>query len=79
MAVGDNHMGKRVSTMVLVVTDERISIYANVHLCARALEIGARTFGSVKFILDNNLDRQAAPKRAEDGLAIQHRNILGSQ
>jgi hypothetical protein len=38
---------------------------------ARALEISARTFGSVKSILDNNLDRQAAPKRAEDG-ALTH-------
>ena len=46
--------------------------------CARALEIGARTFGSVKSILENNLDRQAAPKRAEDAMAIQHRNIRGS-
>ncbi len=46
---------------------------------ARALEIGARTYGSVKSILDNNLDRQAAPKRAEDSLAIQHRNIRGSR
>ena len=46
---------------------------------ARALEIGARTFGSVKSILDNNLDRQAAPKRTEDSLAIQHRNIRGSR
>ncbi len=46
--------------------------------CARALEIGARTFGSVKSILENNLDRQAAPKRAEDSMAIRHRNIRGS-
>jgi transposase len=46
--------------------------------CARALEIGARTFGSVRSILENNLDRQAAPKRAEEGMAIQHRNIRGS-
>jgi transposase len=46
---------------------------------ARALEIGARTYGSIKSILDNNLDRQTAPKRAEDGLAIQHRNIRGSR
>jgi transposase len=46
--------------------------------CARALEIGARTFGSVKSILENNLDRQTAPKRAEDAMAIQHRNIRGS-
>jgi transposase len=44
---------------------------------ARALEIGARTYGSVKSILDNNLDRQTTPKRAEDSLAIQHRNIRG--
>jgi transposase len=46
---------------------------------ARALEIGARTYGSVKSILDNNLDRQAAPKRAEDGRTIQHCNIRGSR
>jgi transposase len=46
---------------------------------ARALEIGARTFGSVKSILENNLDRQAAPKPAADGMTIQHRNIRGSR
>jgi transposase len=46
---------------------------------ARALEIGARTFGSVKPILDNNLDRHAAPQRAADSMAIQHRNIRGSR
>jgi transposase len=45
----------------------------------RALEIGARTFGSVKSILDNNLDRHAAPKRAADGAPIPHRNIRGSR
>ena len=30
----------------------------------RALDIGARTYGSVRSILDNNLDRHAAPQRA---------------
>jgi transposase len=45
--------------------------------CARALEIGARTYGSVRSILDNRLDRQPAAKRAADGPAIQHPNIRG--
>jgi transposase len=43
---------------------------------ARALEIGARTYGSLKSILDNNLDRQAAPTRA-DGVTVLHPNIRG--
>ena len=45
--------------------------------CQRALEIGARSYGSVRSILDNNLDRQAAAKRAADGPAILHANIRG--
>ncbi|HVI90904.1 MAG TPA: IS21 family transposase [Dongiaceae bacterium] len=45
----------------------------------RALDIGARTYGSVKSILDNNLDRQAAPPRASDGKAILHPNIRGAR
>ena len=44
---------------------------------ARALDIGARTYGSVKSILDNNLDRHAAPQRGPDGVTILHRNIRG--
>jgi transposase len=43
----------------------------------RALDIGARTYGSVKSILDNNLDRHAAPHRGPDGVPIHHRNIRG--
>ena len=43
----------------------------------RALDIGARTYGSVKSILDNNLDRHAAPHRGADGVTILHRNIRG--
>ncbi len=35
----------------------------------RAIDIGARTYGSVKSILDNNLDRHPAPKRATDANA----------
>jgi transposase len=45
----------------------------------RALEIGARTYGSVKSILDNNLDRQAAHRRAADGQTILHPNIRGAR
>ncbi len=44
-----------------------------------ALDIGARTYGSVKSILDHNLDRHAAPQRGPDGAAILHRNIRGSR
>jgi transposase len=43
--------------------------------CLRALEIGARTYRSVKSILDNNLDRQAAAK--PEAPAIVHTNIRG--
>ena len=45
----------------------------------RALDIGSRTYGSVKSILDHNLDRHAAPQRGPDGAAILHRNIRGSR
>ena len=43
----------------------------------RAIDIGARTYGSVKSILDNNLDRRPAQKRATDGTPILHPNIRG--
>ena len=43
----------------------------------RAIEIGARTYGSIKSILDNKLDRRPAPKRAADGTPILHPNIRG--
>ena len=43
----------------------------------RALEIGAKTYGSVKSILDNHLDRRPAQKRATDGTPILHSNIRG--
>ena len=43
----------------------------------RACDIGARTYGSVKSILDNNLDRRPAQQRAADGAPILHPNIRG--
>jgi transposase len=43
----------------------------------RAIDIGARTYGSVKSILDNNLDRRPAQKRSTDGAPIRHANIRG--
>jgi transposase len=43
----------------------------------RAIEIGARTYSSVKSILDNKLDQRPAPKRAADGTPILHPNIRG--
>ena len=48
--------------------------------CAR-LEIGARTYGSVRSILDNKLDRPAAcpPRRRRRGRRSLHPNIRGSR
>ena len=43
----------------------------------RAIEIGARTYRSVKSILDNKLDRRAAPKRPAETAPIRHPNIRG--
>ena len=43
----------------------------------RAIDIGARTYGSVKSILDNHLDRRPVQKRATDGTPILHSNIRG--
>jgi transposase len=43
----------------------------------RAIDIGARTYGSVKSILDNNLDRRPTRQRAADGTPILHVNIRG--
>ncbi len=43
----------------------------------RAIEIGAKTYGSIKSILDNKLDRKPAPERAADAAPILHPNIRG--
>jgi transposase len=45
----------------------------------RAIEIGAKTYGSVKSILDNKLDRKPVPKRAAETAPILHPNIRGSR
>ena len=44
---------------------------------ARAIEIGTLTYGSVRSILDNKLDRHAAQQRPADGAPILHANIRG--
>jgi transposase len=44
--------------------------------CARALDIGARSYSSVNSILKNNLDRRR-PDTPADGPAITHDNIRG--
>jgi transposase len=44
--------------------------------CERALAIGARSFSSVKSILDTKLDRKW-PEKAAEGPAIVHDNIRG--
>lgn len=45
--------------------------------CERALEINARTYSSVKSILQNNLERKRR-EPATDGPAITHTNIRGA-
>lgn len=45
--------------------------------CARALDINARSYRSVKSILQNNLDRKR-PETPAEGPAIVHANIRGS-
>lgn len=45
----------------------------------RAIDIGARSYGSVKSIIDNKLDRKPAPKRAADAGPILHPNIRGAR
>jgi transposase len=45
--------------------------------CARAIEIGARSYSSVSSILKNNLDRHA-PEPAAEGPTIVHPNIRGA-
>jgi transposase len=58
--------------LVRSVGDARLEAAA-----ARALEIGALTYGSVKSILDNTLDRQAAGSATTEHNLIRHRNIRG--
>src|SRR5580704_12060974 len=43
----------------------------------RAIEIGTLTYGSVRSILDNKLDRQAAQRPPTNGVTILHPNIRG--
>jgi transposase len=50
--------------------------------CLRALQVGARNYGSVKSILDNRLDGQPVRRARggdDDGLVILHPNIRGSR
>jgi transposase len=44
---------------------------------ARAIEIGTLTYGSVRSILDNKLDRQPAHSQPTNGAPILHPNIRG--
>ena len=44
---------------------------------ARAIDIGTLTYGSVRSILDNKLDRHATPRPTADGVPILHANIRG--
>ena len=43
----------------------------------RAIEIGTFTYGSVRSILDNKLDRQAAHRPPADTVPVLHTNIRG--
>ena len=42
-----------------------------------AIEIGTLTYGSMRSILDNKLDRQSAHSRPADTLPVLHPNIRG--
>ena len=46
--------------------------------CARGLEIGARSYGSVQSILRHGLDRQPPGAAHDGGLPLFHQNIRGS-
>jgi transposase len=46
---------------------------------ARAIDIGALSYASLRSILDHKLDRQAAQQRAADGTPILHSNIRGAR
>jgi transposase len=46
--------------------------------CSRALDVGTRTYGSVRSILDQGLD-QVPPARPVGGPPIDHPNIRGSR
>ena len=47
--------------------------------CARGLEIGARSYGSIQSILRHGLDRQpSAPTGGDGELPLTHPNIRGS-
>ena len=43
----------------------------------RAIEIGTLTYGSVRSILDNKLDRQAVHPPPADAAPVLHPNIRG--
>jgi hypothetical protein len=45
----------------------------------RALKIGTLTYGSVRSILDNKLDRQAVHPPPADAAPVLHPNIRGSR
>ena len=46
--------------------------------CARGLEIGARSYGSVQSILQHGLDQQPPAAAPDGGLPLFHQNIRGS-
>jgi transposase len=46
--------------------------------CARGLEIGARSYGSVQSILQHGLDRRPPATPPDDDLPLLHANIRGS-
>jgi hypothetical protein len=63
-----------------VPSTEKCSLDSNALIlsCAtRAIEIGTLTYGSVRSILDNKLDRQAAQRPPANGVPILHPNIRG--
>ena len=46
--------------------------------CQRALDINAKSFSSVKSILNNNKDKEKSPQISQPMLPIEHQNIRGN-
>jgi len=46
--------------------------------CQRGNDIGATTYGSIKSILNNGLDKAYANEKSPDATPIRHGNIRGT-
>jgi hypothetical protein len=67
-------LGPSVSILCALILERRPHPAA-----ARAIEIGALTYGSVKSILDNKLDRLAADPLQPEHQPLRNRNLRGGR